>query len=456
MRLVLPVTIRALALDDDTLRSAPMNPATTSPRYDGAFDPNWSLASLSREGLARVAREVMLVSMLHDRALMPHVAERGGTAASISLADDEWMSASPVYTERNKANLAITSDGVDGVLKSFQFDIGMPHHFLDMEGEVVDHDLGYFWLRSCGAHDYVRWVSGNDDKIVSMMCHDMEDRTFDATLRATNRRARCTPVHRPPKPDSFDGEPCRWEVTIAPDDRTIAPDHPNLERIRSSAAASHLFTLGSSAEPGGCDDYSGPFVSGFRFEDLSHAALVRQVAEFMLDVHLLMRAAYLSVEQRHGADVRAAVAPEHLAAIAPPWVRRLSAALGIAGDGLDAVAKHLQLDPLLPDGYVDVDVRFAGDDVVEIAIGPCEALDDRDTPSPIDTLRDDDPAAISVICRAVNPCAVVERVDEWRWAVRIDPDGDPAPEHPMAELVGGHNYFGADLSPRPVPVTLTR
>ena len=114
------------------------------------------------------------------------------------------------------------------VLKSFQFDIGTPHHFLDMAGEVVNHDLGYFWLVSCGAHDYVRWVSGNDEKIVTMMCHDMEDNTFDATLRATNPRARCVPVHRPPKPDAMSGEHCRWEVTISPDDRAIRPDNPNL------------------------------------------------------------------------------------------------------------------------------------------------------------------------------------------------------------------------------------
>ena len=214
-----------------------MTGSTVSSRYDGPFDPQWSLESLSRPGLARLCREVMLVSMLHDRSLMPHVTGRGGTAASVALADDEWMSASPIYTERNKANLGITGDGVDAVLKSFQFDIGTPHHFLDMAGEVVSHDLGYFWLVSCGAHDYVRWVSGNDEKIVTMMCHDMEDNTFDATLRATNPRARCVPVHRPPKPDEMAGEHCRWELTISPDDRTIRPDHPNLAVIRASKAA---------------------------------------------------------------------------------------------------------------------------------------------------------------------------------------------------------------------------
>lgn len=432
-----------------------MAPTSTSRFYDGPFDPAWRLESLSREGLARLAREVMLISMLHDRALMPHVAGRGGIAASIALADDEWMSASPIYTERNKANVAITSDGVDGVLKSFQFDIGTPHHFLDMEGEVVDHDLGYFWLRSCGAHDYVRWVSGNDEKIVSMMCHDMEDRTFEATLRATNPRARCVPVHRPPKPDAFAGEHCRWEVTIAPDDQAILPDHPNLDLVRASAAASFALDLGESTESGGADDYSGPYTSGFRLESLSHAALVRQVKEFELDIHLLMRAAYLSIRQRYGDDVLAEVAPEHLAALVPPLVRRLRDALEIRGEGLEAVAKLLQVNPLLPDDYVAVEVRL-DDDHIEVAIAPCDAIDDHATPSPIDTLRSDDPAAIATIARAANARAVVERLGDWRWSVRIDPAAEPAPEHPMAELVGGHNYLPADLAPRPVPVAIGR
>ncbi|HVN51446.1 MAG TPA: hypothetical protein VMT43_08435, partial [Acidimicrobiales bacterium] len=140
-----------------------MTEAAVGDFYDGPFDPDWTVERLSRAGLARLCREVMLISMLHDRALMPHVTARGGTAAAVALADDEWMSSSPIYTARNKANLGITSDGVDGVLKSFQFDVGTPHHFLDMEGEVVDHDHGSFWLTSCGAHDYVRWVSGNDE-----------------------------------------------------------------------------------------------------------------------------------------------------------------------------------------------------------------------------------------------------------------------------------------------------
>ncbi|MGZ4709778.1 MAG: hypothetical protein ACXWBN_13665 [Acidimicrobiales bacterium] len=395
------------------------------------------------------------MSMLHDRSLMPHVAGRGGTEASVALADDEWMSASPIYTDRNKANLGITGDGVDAVLKSFQFDIGTPHHFLDMEGEVVNHDLGYFWLVSCGAHAYVRWVSGNDEKIVTMMCHEMEDNTFEATLRATNPRARCVPVHRPPKPDTLSGEHCRWELTISPDDRAIRPDHPNLAVIRASSAANFEFALGDHAEAGGLDDYSGAYTSGLRLEDFSHAVLVRQVKEFALDVHLLMRSAYLSILERHGDEVLRDASGQHLAALAPPLVKRLSDAMGIDGEGLDAIAKLLQLNPLLPDDYTNITIDFADDDTLEVTVLPCAALEDRDTPSPIDAFDDDEPSVLSAIALAVNPRARIQRHRDQAWHITIDPDADPVPEHPLAGLVGGHNYFEADMRPRAVPVSIT-
>ena len=42
--------------------------------YAGSFDPDWTLDCLSRAALARLCRERMVVSMFHDRALMPHIA----------------------------------------------------------------------------------------------------------------------------------------------------------------------------------------------------------------------------------------------------------------------------------------------------------------------------------------------------------------------------------------------
>ena len=65
-----------------------------------------------------------------------------------------------------------------------------------------------------------------------------------------------------------------------------------------------------------------------RLEDLGHAVLVRQAKEFALDIHPLMRAAYYSVDELIGIDALDDIAPQHRAAIAPPLVERLRAALG--------------------------------------------------------------------------------------------------------------------------------
>jgi hypothetical protein len=432
--------------------SAPHPPADDC---SGPFDPAWRLDRLSRAALARLGREVMLVSMLHDRSLMPHVATRGGTTESVQLADDEWMCASPIYTARNRAALGIDGTGAGDILKSFQFDIGMPHQFLDFHGEVVGPDLAYFWLPYCGAHDYVRFVSGNDEGVVRMMCHQMEDNTFDATLKATNPRARCLPVHRPPKPDVIEGEHCRWEVRILDGDQPARDDNPNLPVMRATAAASFTHTLGPDHQPGGLPDYAGPFVPGLRLEDLAHGVLVRQVKEFALDVHLLMRAAYLSVERRHGADVLATAAVEHIAALAPPLVQRLTEAMAITGDGADAIAKVLQLNPLLPPDYVTTTVEVIDARTVRVSVSG-EGLDDRATPSPLDLLADDRPALLHELARAVNPRVRTTRVSahEPVWLVTIDPALDPEPEHPLAAIVGAHNFLDADMTPRPVPVAL--
>jgi hypothetical protein len=157
----------------------------------------------------------------------------------------------------------------------------------------------------------------------------------------------------------------------------------------NTEAARFSFTLGEDKEPGGLTSYDCPYIPGLRLEDLSHAVLVRQVKEFSLDVHILMRAAYLSIEQRH-------------------------------------------------------------------IIEPCEGLRDRLVPSAVEQLGDDDPALLLEFARAVNPRAVITPApgETPTWIVRIDEHAEPAPPHPLAEIVGGHNLATADLAARAVPVML--
>ncbi len=428
--------------------------------YSDAFDPEWSLERLSRGALARLCREYMLVSMFHDRALMPHIVEACGQDATIRHADTEWMSASPVYTARNKWNLGIAGDGVGECFKSFQFDIGCPHHFLDFRYDLVDHDLGYFWLPFCGAHDYLRELTGNDPTLVTNMCHHMEDRTFDATLGVTNPRARAIPIHRPPKPDELTGDHCRWEVRIVAEEPGARPGEPTLDIVTASRAGQLQLVLGDDGEAGGLRDYSGEFRPDLRLEDLSHAVLVRQAKEFSLDVHLLMRAGYLSVDENFGMELLDRAAPQHLAAIAPPLVARLRDALQIAGDDMFAVAKILQINPLMPDDYVDYRLEVDDSTTGRLLVRPSAGLDDDVCRSPLSWLREPEQPGFEHIAQAVNPRLRLRPLDPERheaalaWELTIDPAADPVEPNWAAELVNGGRIAGFDLRAREVPVTI--
>lgn len=88
----------------------------------------------------------------------------------------------------------VEGDGVDAIFKVLQLDPGFPHHYLDVNYEVVDDHHGYFELAYCGAlMDAEPWGDG----MVTGMCHHIEDGTFDYTAQAINPRAHIRHVHRP-------------------------------------------------------------------------------------------------------------------------------------------------------------------------------------------------------------------------------------------------------------------
>src|SRR4029453_11485931 len=72
------------------------------------------------------------------------------------------------------------------------------------------------------------------------MCHHIEDPTFDATVQAINPRARCRPVHRPPRAPGHTGPVCRWEGVIE-EDAAPAAEAPITKLVRMSTAASFEF-----------------------------------------------------------------------------------------------------------------------------------------------------------------------------------------------------------------------
>jgi hypothetical protein len=426
--------------------------------YAEDFDPSWTLERLSRKGLARLARERMLLSMIHNQSFIPHTVILGGREATIAIAEAEWMTASPIYTERARTNLGITGHGVPEIFKSFQFDIGCPHHFLDFQFRVDDDEHGEFWLAYCGAYEHVRLASGGDEGSVFDMCHHMEDRTFDASLGATNPAARVSPIHRPPhQTEGPDGARCRWAVSISADS-TPPYEHPMLNRIRGSRAANFTFELTDSREPGGLDDYAGPFLPNFRLEDLSQALLVRQVKEFTLDVHLLMRAGYAWVEDEYGADVLDDLAVQDRAAMMPMAVARLRGALGIHGHGIADIAKLLQVHPLIPQDYVRHGVAIDDETAGRVWVTACDGLDDDEVGrSPLSWLHRPDSPIFDSLVRIVNPLAVMEPIDpsevteaeaQVAWRFRIAPDA-PTVEKPWTtDLIGLNGMATFDLTER--------
>lgn len=166
--------------------------------YSGPLLPNFNWDMLDKKTLARFAREIMLFNQVHDRCIMPIIGGRWDMDAMTSIALDEWMGSSPVYNTRNRYMHNITGDGVDVIMKGFQLDIGAPHMWLKFHYDLQSHDLGYFWLTSCGAYNHVRALTGGDEAVETQICVHMEDPTFDATVMAVNSGARCEPIFRPP------------------------------------------------------------------------------------------------------------------------------------------------------------------------------------------------------------------------------------------------------------------
>ena len=153
-------------------------------------------ASLSREQLAILVPELLLIGQLIDRSGMGWCIKPFGHPGMLEIAIEEWMGASPIYTRRMQK--ALNFEGVDviTIFKGLQLDIGAPPQFMDFRYTVHDRWHGEFHLDHCGA---LMDVEPMGEDYVRGMCHDIEDPTFDATAVATNRRAQIRPIHRPPR-----------------------------------------------------------------------------------------------------------------------------------------------------------------------------------------------------------------------------------------------------------------
>ncbi len=381
-------------------------------------------AGRTHDQLAELIRELLLAGHLIDRSGMPHLISHLGRDGMRDIAIGEWMAASPVYTKRMQRLLGFEGSSVETIFKGMQLDVGAPPEFMDFRYEVHDDHHGEFHLDHCGA---LMDVEPMGDDYVTPMCHDIEDPTFDATAIATNPRARVRPVHRPPRIPAGRTPHCAWTVTVDPDADPL-PVPPAATQLATSRAASLPLATPdpSMATDDGWTDYGGPLDPDLVMERFSSATLAAIGDEVALQGHLLSRAFLVEVADRTAPADALAIGLAQAAGIAGLTTKRLAAARGVTAD-LDGMAAVLAVHPLfLPRTYVDLRLGPAADALV-VAVGPCPALEEPDGltwPALLAGPGGDDILHATVVC--LLPHGRVERADDARWTVTIDPDAPPA------------------------------
>jgi len=330
-----------------------------------------TIADLDRDELAVLGREYLLAGQLIDRAGMPQIISRSGRDVMQAVAIDEWMGASPVYTRRIQRLLGFAGGtDVGTMFKGMQFDIGAPHEFLDFRYLVHDPDHGEFWLDHCGALADVEPMG--DDYIVAM-CHHIEDPTFEATVCASNSRARMTPVHRPPRVPADRHPQCHWEVRIDPTADEL-PEPPGALIVAGTHAAGLAVPVIPAAPPAaGRADYTGPVDPDLRLEDFSRDAVEALVREFALQGHLLVLSCFVAVSSHLDAGAAVDVVTKQFIGVAGVVAGRLRDAFGTGDAGSD-IATVLELHPALqPRDYVAVRVEPGGRTFISLDDCPATA-----------------------------------------------------------------------------------
>jgi hypothetical protein len=428
-----------------------MSQGTLRSSYSGEFDANLELSDFSRQALAVLGREYLLLGHLVDRVGLPLVIQRFSEKDQTQFSIDEWMGASPLYSKRMQRALGFEGSDVGTVFKNLQLDIGAPPQFMDFQFRLDNPEYGEFWLPHCGA---LMDVERFGEERVRTMCHDIEDPTFDATAAATHPCMKMRPIHRPPRVPEGRYPHCRWSVFID-DETTPYEQHPNLAiNEKAKIATIPIVIPDHDREPGGWADYSGPFDAGFQLEDLSQRAQLIVLQEAAVQTHLLVRAYMLCIAQKFGDEDAIALGRRQWVGSAAVGALRLYKALQIEGDGIDAIAKVFQLHPhFQPRTYVDFRVEISGERSARISIGDCAALEESDPYSWLAGLRAEAHPALDAIAGAVNPHARCHPVDDpavgrLAWDVILDPASEAQEEPVELKLARISRGVEFELMPR--------
>jgi hypothetical protein len=406
-------------------------------------------ADLTREELAVIVPELLLIGHLIDRAGMAWCISAFGREEMVRIAIEEWAGASPIYTRRMQRALgyapATPGEGdVITIFKGLQLDIGAPPQFMDFRYTVHDTRHGEFQLDHCGA---LMDVEPMGEEYVVGMCHDIEDPTFDATAIATHPRAQVRPVHRPPRVPADRRPHCAWTVIID-DSYPEATPVPALSiNAKSQAATLDLAPIDPADD--GAADYTGPLLSDLDFPALSRSALTRVADEVCLQMALLDNSFTLAVAARaDSADAVTRIRRRQLIGFAGIAAHRLARALDLPRTEAGAL-RLLALHPVFnPGAYVHAEID---DEAVVVRRSPAH-LDG----AWISLCEPDWLAALQAIVRVLDPRLDVELEPSadatWRLTVvRRDAPTLEAQEVTVAKFSTGTDF--AFEHRRSLPIT---
>jgi hypothetical protein len=391
-------------------------------------------ASLSREQLATLVPELLLIGQMIDRSGMAWCISNFGREEMLQIAIEEWMGCSPIYTRRMQKALRYEGDDVITIFKGLQLDIGAPPQFMDFRYTVHDRRHGEFHLDHCGA---LLDVEPMGEDYVRGMCHDIEDPTFDATAVATNRRAQIRPIHRPPRMPADRQPHCAWTVIID-ESYPEVNDHPALAVIRQTRAAATELDPIDSEEEEGLSDYSGDLVSDFDFAAFSHSALVRMADEVALQMHLLNLSFVLAVGKRAGTntELAAEICTKQLIGLAGIAAERIHHALGLPED-IEGAVRMLQLHPMFnPQAYVSAEF---GPDTVHVQRSPA-----HEDGAWVSLISPGETRPLQAAVAAVDAHLDVEVTGtDTDWTARVietDTAAEELPEVAIAKVSGGATF----------------
>lgn len=388
------------------------------------------LTTLSRAKLAQLAREYMLAAQFNSRAGYAALRMHHGDEAYKDVAIDNWMAASPVYTRRMQRAMGLrgTSD-VETILKGMQLECGLSHQYFDARFRMVGPEEGEFWLERCGP---LLETEPRGEEAVRLMCHDIEDPTFDATAVATNPRARVRPIHRPPRVPPGREPHCHWRVLVEAGAEPIA-EREITRTMGATRLAKTAIERPPASELGGLDYYDVPLFEHLQLERFSQSALAVICKELAIQIHLLVNSLGLVVAQRYGDEAATAVAEFQMAGSG--WVvsERLARWLGMTEGGADALAAVLRVHPAFqPREYQGVRVTREGDGV-RITLDDCPAMREQQPLGWYPLLQAGRTAGLEALVQGVDPRARLVRAGaRGSWDICI---GDQPAEEPLAVQV---------------------